>query len=163
MTQQHQDEWFLARHRTPVIAILVLLTLYAVSSTVHYFRSYDYTDEAVSAYRSAQSKGLDVGFLTQATSKGLIDNGKAIRSSIERLNMPGNAAFGPMFDRLMVEAKTPPREGASPSVGGTCFLFPVIPNKGDSIDKIVGFTQFCYNEPQDKETYSAVSVAISNR
>lgn len=163
MTEQDHDAWFLSRHRTPVIAILVLLMLYAVSSTVHYFRSYDYTDEVVSAYRLAQSKGLSVGFLTQATSNGLIDNGKAIRSSIERLEKPGNAAFGSIFDRLMAEVKTAPNEGASASSGGTCFLFPVIPKEGDSIDKIVGFTQFCYNDPQDKETYSAVSVAISNR
>ena len=163
MTEQNHNEWFLARHRTPVIAILVLLTLYAVSSTVHYFRSYDYTDEAVSAYRSAQSKGLDVGFLTQATSKDLIDNGKVIRLSIERLEKPGNAAFGSMFDQLMAEVETSAKEGASASRGGTCFLFPVIPKKGDSIDKIVGFTQFCYHDSQDQETYSAVSVAISNR
>ena len=145
------------------MVILVLLALYAVSSTVHYFRSYDYTDDAVSAYRSAQSEGLAVGLLSQSQSEGLIDNGKAIRSSIEQLDKPGNAAFAPIFDRLMAEAKTAPKDGASASSGGACFLFPVIPVEGDSIDKIVGFTQFCFKDPNDKETYSAVSVAISNR
>ena len=163
MTEHTDDASFFARHRTPVIVILVLLALYAISSTVHYFRSYDYTDEAVSAYQSAQSKGLDVGLLSQSTNGGLIDNGKAIRSSIERLEKPGNAAFAPIFDRLMAEAKTAPKDGASASSGGRCFLFPVVPVEGDSIDKIVGFTQFCFKDPNDKETYSAVSVAISNR
>ncbi|MBC7595515.1 MAG: hypothetical protein H7288_16535 [Kineosporiaceae bacterium] len=163
MTERNQDEWFLARHRTPVIAILVLLTLYAVSSTVHYLRSYDYTDDAVSAYRSAQSKGLAVGLLSQSQSEGLIDNGKAIRSSIERLEKPGNAAFTPVFDRLMAEVKSAPKYVGSASTGGACFLFPVIPVEGESIDKIVGFTRFCFKDPNDKQTYSAVSVAISNR
>ena len=145
------------------MVILVLLALYAVSSTVHYFRSYDYTDDAVSAYRSAQSKGLAVGLLSQSQSEGLIDNGKAIRSSIERLEKPGNAAFTPVFDRLMAEVKSAPEDGASTPSGGRCFLFPVVPVEGDSIDKIVGFTRFCFKDPNDKQTYSAASVAISNR
>lgn len=163
MTEHTHDASFFARHRTPVIVILVLLALYAISSTVHYFRSYDYTDEAVSAYQSAQSKGLDVGLLSQSKSEGLIDSGKAIRSSIERLEKPGNAAFAPAFDRLMAEVKTAPKDGSPASTGDTCFLFPVVPEEGDSIDKIVGFTRFCFQDPNDKETYSAVSVAISNR
>lgn len=163
MTEHTHDTSFFARHRTSVIVILVLLALYAISSTVHYFRSYDYTDEAVSAYQSAQSKGLDAELLSQSKSENLIDNGKAIRSSIERLEKPGNAAFAPVFDRLMAEVKTAPKDGSSASTGGTCFLFPVVPEEGDSIDKIVGFTRFCFKDPNDKETYSAVSVAISNR
>lgn len=161
MEGRARDNTFFVKHRPVVILILVLLGLYAVTGAIHYLRSYDYTGDAVAAYESAQEDGEDVGILTQSRSERLIDSRSAIHSTIEGLAKPGNARFGPVFDQLMDETETVTVEPASGP--GECFLFPVVPQKGDPIDRIVGFTRFCFEDPRDNEKYSATSLAISNR
>ncbi|MGZ5368169.1 MAG: hypothetical protein ACXWXF_06075 [Aeromicrobium sp.] len=156
-----RDGTFFAKHRSVVILIIALLGLYAVANAVHYVRSYDYTDDALAAYGSARDNGEDVGILTQSRSESLIDSQSAIHSTIEGLAKPGNARFAPVFDQLIKESGTAAGEPASGL--GECFLFPVVPQKGDSIDSIVGFTRFCFEDPRDNEKYSAISLAISNR
>ncbi|MDQ3157997.1 MAG: hypothetical protein M3Q98_14980 [Actinomycetota bacterium] len=159
MEGRARDNTFFAKHRPVVILILVLLGLYAVTGAIHYLRSYDYTGDAVAAYESAQENGEDVGILTQSRSEGLVDSGTAIHSTVERLAKPGNARFASVFERIVAETEVEDDASAK----GECFLFPVVPQKGDSIDEIVGFTRFCFEDPRDNEKYTAISVAISNR
>ncbi|MGZ5370578.1 hypothetical protein [Aeromicrobium sp.] len=156
-----RDGTFFAKHRSVVILIIALLGLYAAANAVHYVRSYDYTDDALAAHGAARDNGEDVGILTQSRSESLIDSQSAIHSTIEGLAKPGNARFAPVFDQLIKESGTAAGEPASGL--GECFLFPVVPQKGDSIDSIVGFTRFCFEDPRDNEKYSAISLAISNR
>ena len=161
MEGRARDNTFFAKHRPVVMLILVLLGLYAVAGVIHYVRGYDYTGKALAAYESASDKGEGVGILTQSRSEHLIDSGSAIHSTIEGLAGPGNARFAPVFDQLMDETET--ITVAPTSGSGECFLFPVVPQKGDPIDRIVGFTRFCFEDPRDDEKYSATSLAISNR
>ena len=154
-------ESYARRHRTALIVLGLLVVLYVGSSIWHRVNSYDYTDRAVAAYDKATARGEDVGVITTAQDESFSDKTLA---EARGLAGRGNVAFEGIFTKIAAEDKNVDLSDAErTSHENTCFVYPVVPHKGDPISKIVGLSRNCFSNDDDSQPYSGTSLAISNR